>query len=118
MSITRAYARRLISVDENDLPLWDAFRSNELGVSSNDCYYYSEHQGNTKQNMDPSQYVTPHSPSQIPASRVKYHHPYFSPAEVEYLSEKQRGKLSNQNQEKLKQQACSFIEAVGTKIGL
>ncbi|PAV16818.1 cyclin [Pyrrhoderma noxium] len=65
--------------------------------------------------MDPSQYVTPHSPSQIPASRVKYHHPYFSPAEVEHLSEKQRGKLSNQ--EKLKQQACSFIEAVGTKIG-
>lgn len=59
----------------------------------------------------------PQSPSQLPASNIRYHHPYFSPEEVEYLSEKQRGKTSV-NQEKLRQQACGFIEAVGVKIGL
>ncbi|THH03295.1 hypothetical protein EW145_g6373 [Phellinidium pouzarii] len=58
----------------------------------------------------------PQSPSQLPASHVKFHHPYFSPAEVDFLSEKQRGKLSA-NQERLRQQACGFIEAVGVKIG-
>ena len=56
-------------------------------------------------------YQPPQSPSQLPASHVKYHHPYFSPTEVELLSEKQRGKLAA-NQEKLRQQACGFIEAV------
>jgi hypothetical protein len=58
------------------------------------------------------------SPSQIPASSSKYHHPYFTPAEVEYLSEKQRGKLSVTQEEKTRQQACGFLEAVGAKIGL
>ena len=62
-------------------------------------------------------YQPPQSPSQLPASHVKYHHPYFSPTEVELLSEKQRGKLAA-NQEKLRQQACGFIEAVCLKIGL
>ncbi|EMD39547.1 hypothetical protein CERSUDRAFT_63170 [Gelatoporia subvermispora B] len=57
------------------------------------------------------------SPSQIPASHVKYHLPYFTPAEVEQLSEKQRGKLSVNQEEKARQQACGFIEAVGAKIG-
>lgn len=57
------------------------------------------------------------SPSQLPASNVKYHHPYFAPEEVEYLTEKMRGKMSV-NQEKLRQQACAFIEAVAVKIGL
>ena len=69
--------------------------------------------------MDMGHYATPmpQSPSQLPASLVKYHHPYFSPAEVEYLSEKQRGKLSVP-QERLRQQACAFIEAVSLKVGL
>lgn len=58
------------------------------------------------------------SPSQIPASHVKYHLPYFTPAEVEQLSDKQRGKLSVTQEEKARQQACGFIEAVGAKIGL
>ena len=57
------------------------------------------------------------SPSQLPASYVKHHHPYFSPNEVEYLSEKQRGKMSANN-EKFRQQACGFIEAIGAKMGL
>jgi hypothetical protein len=60
----------------------------------------------------------PQSPSQIPTSSSKYHHPYFTPAEVEYLSEKQRGKLSVTQEEKTRQQACGFLEAVGAKIGL
>lgn len=67
--------------------------------------------------MDTANYFPPQSPSQLPASHVKYHHPYFSPTEVEFLSEKQRGKLSAP-QERLRQQACGFIEAVGLKSGL
>ena len=59
----------------------------------------------------------PGSPSQLPASNIKYHHPYFSPSEVEYLTEKLRGKMPI-NQEKLRQQACAFIEAVSVRIGL
>lgn len=58
------------------------------------------------------------SPSNIPASNLKYHLPYFTPVEVEYLSDKQRGKLSVSQEEKARQQACGFIEAVGSKIGL
>lgn len=58
------------------------------------------------------------SPSAIPASHIKYHFPYFTPAEVEQLSEKQRGKLSVTQEERARQQACGFVEAVGAKIGL
>ncbi|KII90962.1 hypothetical protein PLICRDRAFT_551362 [Plicaturopsis crispa FD-325 SS-3] len=57
------------------------------------------------------------SPSQLPASSSKYHHPYFTPAEVDYLSEKQRGKLSATQEERVRQHACAFAEAVGAKIG-
>lgn len=57
-------------------------------------------------------------PSQLPASSSKYHHPYFTSTEVEYLSEKQRGKLSASQEEKVRQQACGFLEVVGAKIGL
>lgn len=67
--------------------------------------------------MDPGHSRVP-SPSQLPASFSKYHHPYFTSAEVQYLSEKQRGKLSATQEEKARQQACGFIEAVGSKIGL
>ncbi|OAX39803.1 cyclin-like protein [Rhizopogon vinicolor AM-OR11-026] len=57
------------------------------------------------------------SPSQLPTSFSKYHHPYFTSAEIQHLSEKQRGKLSATQEEKSRQQACAFIEAVGSKIG-
>ncbi|KAF8845168.1 cyclin-like protein [Paxillus ammoniavirescens] len=57
------------------------------------------------------------SSSQLPASSSKFHHPYFTTAEVEYLSEKQRGKLSATQEDKVRQQACGFLEAVGAKIG-
>ncbi|EPQ54470.1 cyclin-like protein [Gloeophyllum trabeum ATCC 11539] len=52
-----------------------------------------------------------------PASQSKHHHPYFTPSEVDRLSEKQRGKLSVTQEERSRQQACSFIEAIGAKIG-
>ncbi|KAI0947132.1 hypothetical protein AcV7_009638 [Taiwanofungus camphoratus] len=57
------------------------------------------------------------SASQLPTPNIKYHFPYFTPAEVEQLSDKQRGKLSISQEEKLRQQSCGFIEAVGAKIG-
>ncbi|KAI0070261.1 cyclin-like protein [Panus rudis PR-1116 ss-1] len=55
--------------------------------------------------------------SSSPASHVKYHLPYFTPSEVSQLTEKQRGKLSLGQEEKMRQQACTLIEAVGLKIG-
>lgn len=67
--------------------------------------------------MDPTQ-PRAQSPSQIPASSSKYHHPYFTPAEVEYLSEKQRGKLSVTQEERVRQNACGFLEALGARVGL
>ncbi|OCH84912.1 cyclin-like protein [Obba rivulosa] len=67
--------------------------------------------------MDATNPNTRDSPSQLPASHVKYHLPYFTPTEVEQLSDKQRGKLSVTQEERARQQACGFIEAVGAKIG-
>ena len=58
------------------------------------------------------------SPSQMPVSHIKYHLPYFTPEEVERMSDRQRGKLSMTQEEKQRQQACGFIEAMGSKIGL
>ncbi|KAJ7147048.1 cyclin-like protein [Mycena crocata] len=52
-----------------------------------------------------------------PHSSSKYHHPYFTPAEVEYLSAKQRGKLSVTQEERVRQSAMAFLEAVGARIG-
>ncbi len=71
-------------------------------------------------NMDSNHHHTGlrDSPSHLPASHVKYHLPYFTPEEVERFSERQRGKLSVAQEEKQRQQACGFIEAVGSKIGL
>ncbi|TFK74848.1 cyclin-like protein [Pluteus cervinus] len=53
----------------------------------------------------------------MPTSSTKYHHPYFTPAEVEHLSEKQRGKLSKTQEDKVRQNACGFLEALGARIG-
>ena len=54
----------------------------------------------------------------IPISTVKLHKPYFTPQQVQDLCEKTRGKLSISQEEKARQHACTFIEAVGAKIGL
>ncbi|KAJ6585084.1 cyclin-like protein [Mycena capillaripes] len=61
-------------------------------------------------NQSRGQSPTPHSSS-------KYHHPYFTPAEVEYLSVKQRGKLSVTQEERVRQNACAFLEALGARVG-
>lgn len=67
--------------------------------------------------MDP-QGSRGHTPSQMPTSSSKYYHPYFSPAELEYLSEKQRGKQSVTQEEKVRQTACTFLETIGARVGL
>ncbi|ORX33632.1 cyclin-like protein [Kockovaella imperatae] len=48
---------------------------------------------------------------------LKRYKPYFTPAEVERLSAKQRGKLSVSREERSRQQACGFIDAVGVRCG-
>ncbi|KAI0662058.1 cyclin-like protein [Cubamyces menziesii] len=65
--------------------------------------------------MNANYYNNP--PQLIPANHLKFHLPYFTPKEVEKLSDKQRGKLSITQEEKARQQACGFIEAVGLGIG-
>ncbi|KLO06986.1 cyclin-like protein [Schizopora paradoxa] len=66
--------------------------------------------------MESKPSTSTHAPKQPPSHQVKYYQTYFSPGEVEYLSEKQRGK-STASEEKLRQQACNFIEVVCVKIG-
>ncbi|KAG9033418.1 hypothetical protein FS837_002480 [Tulasnella sp. UAMH 9824] len=51
-------------------------------------------------------------------AKTRYHQPYFTPLEVAYLTEKQRGKLSETQEEKARQQAMSLIDVVGTQMGL
>ncbi|KZV73665.1 cyclin-like protein [Peniophora sp. CONT] len=58
-----------------------------------------------------------HSAGRSSTSHTVQHHPYFTPDEIEHLSEKQRGKLSTTQEDKARQQACAFMEAVGSKIG-
>ncbi|KAJ8080487.1 RNA polymerase II C-terminal domain kinase beta subunit [Marasmius tenuissimus] len=65
--------------------------------------------------MDP--YSRAQSPSHLPAASSMYHRPYFTPSEVEILSEKQRGKMNATQEEKVRQSACAFLEAVGSRIG-
>ncbi|KAK4687398.1 CTD kinase subunit beta, partial [Tremellales sp. Uapishka_1] len=57
------------------------------------------------------------SSGEASSSRIKHHKPYFTPVEVERLSSKQRGKLSVSREERGRQQACGFIDAVGTRCG-
>ncbi|KAG8844521.1 hypothetical protein FRB96_003023 [Tulasnella sp. 330] len=52
-----------------------------------------------------------------PPARTRNHRPYFTPSEVAYLSEKQRGKLTESQEDRARQQAMSFIEAVGSQMG-
>ncbi|KAF9021700.1 hypothetical protein BDZ89DRAFT_1071247 [Hymenopellis radicata] len=55
------------------------------------------------------------SPSQIPASTSKYHKPYFTPEEVDTLSAQRQ--LRGPQEDKIRQKACSFLEALGARIG-
>ncbi|KAK7056895.1 RNA polymerase II C-terminal domain kinase beta subunit [Paramarasmius palmivorus] len=67
--------------------------------------------------MDPYSTSRQQSPSQLPAANSIYHRPYFTPTEVEVLSEKQRGKMNATQEEKVRQLACAFLEAMGSRIG-
>jgi CTD kinase subunit beta len=53
-----------------------------------------------------------------PQFSSRFHHPYFTAQEIVSLSDKQRGKLSVTQEDKVRQQACTFAEAVGARIGL
>ncbi|TFL00991.1 cyclin-like protein [Pterulicium gracile] len=57
------------------------------------------------------------SSAQHPASSSRHHRPYFTDLQISMLSEKQRGKISASQEDKMKQLACSFIEGMGEKIG-
>lgn len=59
-----------------------------------------------------------HTPSHTPTTSLKHYHPYFSPAEIEYLSDKHRGKQSVAQEEKVRQSACTFLESIGARVGL
>ncbi len=64
----------------------------------------------------PPQKITSSSVSSKYAS--KYYYPYFSHQDIEFLSEKQRGKQTVTQEEKIRQSACTFIESVGSRVGL
>ncbi|KAG8820713.1 hypothetical protein FRC19_008660 [Serendipita sp. 401] len=51
------------------------------------------------------------------ASNTKVYRKYFGPGEVASMSLKQRGNVSEDAQEKTRQMACTFIEAVGLRMG-
>jgi len=68
-----------------------------------------------------SQHIMPSSSSFSSSSSKyssKYYHPYFTPAEIEYLSEKQRGKQTVTQEDKIRQSACTFLETMGVRVGL
>ena len=52
------------------------------------------------------------------AFKTRHHRPYFTPAEVAYLSEKQRGRMSESEEDRKRQIAMSFIDLVGVLLGL
>lgn len=54
----------------------------------------------------------------MPKYTSRFYHPYFTPQEIELLSEKQRGKLTATQEEKVRQSACTFIENVAARVGL
>ncbi|CAE6391103.1 unnamed protein product [Rhizoctonia solani] len=61
------------------------------------------------------------SPAQTPPPtttvRIKEHHAYFSEDEASKLAERARGNLSEARGERLRQQSCTFIDAVGVRSG-
>jgi hypothetical protein len=60
------------------------------------------------------------SPSPVSSAHTRRHRPYFTPEEVAILSEKQRGgpTVSEGYEDRIRQQACGFMEAVGLRMGL
>ena len=68
----------------------------------------------------PSETQKERSPSPVSFARTRRHRPYFTPEEVAILSEKQRGgpTVSEGYEDRIRQQACGFMEAVGLRMGL
>lgn len=68
----------------------------------------------------PSESQKERSPSPVSFARTRRHRPYFTPEEVTILSEKQRGgpTVSEGYEDRIRQQACGFMEAVGLRMGL
>ena len=54
----------------------------------------------------------------VPNSKTRRYRPYFTVEDVVNLSQKQRGAMSEDSQEKTRQLACSFMEAIGLRMGL
>lgn len=52
------------------------------------------------------------------SSRTRRHRAYFTPEEVTHLGQKQGTGASLDSQEKMRQLACTFMEAVGQRMGL
>ncbi|BEI84882.1 hypothetical protein CcaverHIS002_0502830 [Cutaneotrichosporon cavernicola] len=50
-------------------------------------------------------------------SLLKRYRPYYRAGEIERMSARQRGKLSIAREERMRQQACTFIDAVGVRCG-
>jgi hypothetical protein len=50
--------------------------------------------------------------------KMRRHRAYFTPEEVATLSQKQGTGTSQDTQEKMRQLACTFMEAVGQRMGL
>ena len=51
-------------------------------------------------------------------SKMRRHRAYFTPEEVATLSQKQGTGASQDTQEKMRQLACTFMEAIGQRMGL
>lgn len=58
------------------------------------------------------------SPSNLAASHFKSYHPYFVPSDVEFLVDRQRLKSPYTQEDKVRQNACGFLETMGARIGL
>jgi hypothetical protein len=54
----------------------------------------------------------------VPNSKTRRYRPYFTVEDLVVLSQKQRGAMSEDSQEKTRQLACSFMEAIGLRMGL
>ena len=54
----------------------------------------------------------------VPNSKTRRYRPYFTVEDVGNLSQKQRGAMSEDSQEKTRQLACNFMEAIGLRMGL
>ncbi|KAH7098862.1 cyclin-like protein [Auriculariales sp. MPI-PUGE-AT-0066] len=49
--------------------------------------------------------------------RVRNYHAYYTPAQITKRSESTRGKLTESQEERMRQQACTFVDAVGCRMG-